>query len=192
MPPLTVGTASRSSCRAIPALFTPSSARRTLRGDPRRFGHPLSSQPYIVGVSTYTADHDGGADGCPVAGERTLDSLGPQRRAELAHLVTILARGGYAAELDQSPYSGYGVTWHEVVHVLLQPEIVPLETLVPKDVYDRMKAWGRKCSEQRRETQSKPRPQSFMIFGPDGEVLQAWTIDADGEQASPPDERDDE
>ena len=59
--------------------------------------------------------------------------------------------------------------------------------LVPQvmtDVYEATKDWARKryAAKRERAASGKPRPETFVIYGPDGEVLKRWTIDHEGER----------
>jgi hypothetical protein len=117
---------------------------------------------------------------------RASEVTSPERREALMELRGRLATGGADVDLEVTEYipGQRGVTWSETVGLFIAGAVGGgLLANVTKDIYDQAKAWAldRFTKKQAENPNGNPRPESFTIYGPDGEVLKTWKVDREGE-----------
>jgi hypothetical protein len=112
----------------------------------------------------------------------------PERMAALDELVENIANAGFSVDTEyheQQPGT-YGVTWWEVVLIYLGTQSLDSLTSHAFDkVIDKLadvaQTWARRRFKKKLDSHPNPRPEFFAILDDDGNVLQAWKIDAQGE-----------
>ena len=113
----------------------------------------------------------------------------PERRAALENLRDRLGASGPEVVLEITDYvPGYrGLGFAEAVgiYIGLRASEAVIDRLA-NDIFDRARDWAR--ARFKRKAQDSPtgfaRPESFTIYGPDGETLKTWKVDREGEHES--------
>jgi hypothetical protein len=112
----------------------------------------------------------------------------PERMEALQELEDDITRAGFSpsSESHQQAPGSYGVTWWEVVliyvgtHALDSVTSNAFDSLIHK-LANTVKTWARRRFSKKLLSHPNPRPEFFAIMDEDGNVLQAWKIDARGE-----------
>jgi hypothetical protein len=107
-----------------------------------------------------------------------------ERRDDLAELATNLGHHGYEVDLKVIEYvpGRRGVSWIETVAIFVAGGVsgAGLEAITA-DLYNHAKQWTRQRWQRKSQEVEAPRPQAFVIYGPNNEVLRRWKIDKTGE-----------
>ncbi len=116
---------------------------------------------------------------------RATEVVTPERRAALDQLMGTIREAGYTVDLEITPYvpGRRGIAWAEAVWIYIAAQ--GSAVLVPRvlaDVYEAAKHWARKRYEDKQAHAVNPSPETFVIYGPDGEVLKTWTVNQEGER----------
>lgn len=117
---------------------------------------------------------------------RASEVTSPERSEALMELRARLATGGADVDLEVIEYvpGQRGITWGETVGLFIAGSVGGgLLANVTKDIYDQAKAWALASYAKKRSESpnGNPRPESFTIYEPDGEVLKTWKVDREGE-----------
>lgn len=109
-----------------------------------------------------------------------------ERRHDLEALRAQLAVGGADVDLEIAEYvpGQRGLTWGETVSLFVVASVGgAILVNITNDVYSQTKSWA--LARFRRKHAANPsgksRPESFIIYGPDGQVLKRWRVDEEGE-----------
>ena len=119
---------------------------------------------------------------------RPTEIMRPDRRADIEELAKEFAKvGDVDIQITDYVPGRRGLSWPEAVGIYLAGQIsASVVPTVLEDIYAGAKKWARKRFERKAKDSldGNPRPETFTIYGPDGEVLRTWTIHRDGESES--------
>ncbi len=118
-----------------------------------------------------------------------------ERRAAVSELARRLGSLGLDVDVEIVEYEpgrrGLGPNMPELVGIFIGTQVAAsVIDRLTNAIIDRTKEWAGERFNRKRKTRPSQtaKPESFTLYGPDGEVLKTWTIDNSGEHEDYPEQ----